>query len=456
VSSITRGALVRSRDVTRAPPPRTESGPQSVAALERALASAEARLQDIANTDPLTELLNRRGLQASLTAAIHATGTGGLYVLLVDLDDFRAVNDLLGHVAGDVILREVGQLVARALGTRVPVGRIGGDEFLALLPESNPDEALRVAEALRLAIGDTTIALGSGPRRVTASVAMTAVNGSTPSIDEVLTSAYQALTQSKRGGKNKVSATMDLQALNDPLTTGVSRIVAEVKRGRGLRAVMQPVMSIPEGVPVGFELLSRSTVDVFEMPNDLFRMAHEANILTLVDHRCWKTCLAATAQMPKHLMANVNLFPSTLLAIPVDDLLRAVPEERSLSSYCVEISESQIIGDPTYLLGPVSSLRGRGLKIAIDDVGFGRTCLESLIVLEPDVLKLDRRTVTGAGRDARQRRSLERLLGVARALEAEVVAEGVETEEDLHLIVELGIGLAQGYFWGRPQAVRYD
>lgn len=430
------------------PTSRPGSGPDArVAALERALAQAEARLRTIAGTDPLTELLNRRGLQDALSHAVRGRGRHGMFVVLVDLDDFRSVNDALGHVSGDVVLREVGRLLAHAVPAEVPLGRIGGDEFLALLTDVDEAEGLRIAEALRLAIADTTIALSEGPRRVTASVALAAVDSETPSIDEVLTAAYMSLQISKRGGKNRVSAA----GLDTP---SVARIVSDVRRGRGLRSVVQPIMSLPEVTPVAFEMLTRSMVDVFEMPTDLFRLAHEANILTLVDHRCWKTCMLASVGLPSHVRVNVNLFPSTLLAVPVDDLLRAIPEGRPLTSYCVEISEQQIIGDPAYLLDAVRALRSHGLHIAIDDVGFGRTCLESLVLLEPDVVKIDRRCVTGVRHDAQQRRGLERLLGVARSLEAEVVAEGVETEDDLAVVQDLGVTLAQGYFWGRPHAVR--
>lgn len=438
--------------MTHPPPERSISRPGSpesrVATLERALSVAEARLRTIAGTDPLTELLNRRGLQEALSTAVRGTGRRGLFAVLVDLDDFRSVNDALGHVAGDVVLREVGRLLSRSVPDASPLGRIGGDEFLLLLSGIDESEGLRIAEALRLCISDTTIALAAGPRRVTASVALAAVDDETPSIDEVLSSAYLALQGSKRNGKNRVSAVPGRESPGV-----VARIVSDVRRGRGLRSVMQPIMSLPDVTPVAYELLTRSTVEVFEMPTDLFRLAHEANILTLVDHRCWKTCLASSVALPSHVRVNVNLFPSTLLAVPTEDLLRAFPAGRALSGYCVEISEQQIIGDPAYLLDAVQALRAHGVHIAIDDVGFGRTCLESLVLLEPDVVKIDRRCVTGARQDARQRRGLERLLGVARSLEAEVVAEGVETEDDLEVMIDVGVGLAQGFLWGRPRPV---
>ncbi|MFO0727170.1 MAG: EAL domain-containing protein [Myxococcota bacterium] len=420
-----------------------------IAALEQALAQAERRLDRLYLTDPLTELLNRKGLQASLSEQLHRVGARNLLVLLVDIDDFRRINESLGHAAGDVVLREIGHVLRHAAGDRTAIGRIGGDEFMVILPETDDREGQRAAEAFRLAIAETTITLATGPVRVTASLSLSSVSQHTPSIDEVLSEAHLSMGAAKKSGKNRVSLAAAPQEGAPP----IARIVAEVKRGRGFRSVMQPIMSLERTTPVAFELLARSTVDVFEMPVDFFRLSQEANILTLVDHRCFKTSLAASAVLPRHIQANVNVFPSTLLAVPAEDLLRAFPSGRALSSYCVEISEAQIIGDPSYLVSRVNGLRQNGVKIAIDDVGFGRTCLENLIMLDPDVVKIDRRCVTGVKYDAPMRRSLERLLRVIGSLEAEVVAEGIETDDDLEVLRDLGVGAGQGYLWGRPTPV---
>ncbi len=422
-----------------------------ISALEGALVAAEARLDRLYLTDPLTNLLNRKGLQGVLSEQLHRVGAKNILVLLVDIDDFRRINDSMGHAAGDVVLREIGQVLHRAVGDGVPIGRIGGDEFMMILPETDDQAALRAAEAVRLAVAETRITHAAGPIRVTASLAVSTVSEHTPSIDEVLSESHLSMVDAKKSGKNRVS----LAAGAEPRAGAppISRIVAEVKRGRGFRTVMQPIMSLERPTPIAFELLARSTVDVFEMPVDFFRISQEANILTLVDHRCFKTSLAASAVLPRHIQANVNLFPSTLLAVPSEDLLRAFPPGRERSSYCLEISEAQIIGDPSYLLSRVNGLRQSGVKIAIDDVGFGRTCLENLILLEPDVVKIDRRCVTGVKHDPLLRRSLERLLRVLHSLEVEVIAEGIETEDDLDVVRDCGINAGQGYLWGRPTPV---
>jgi len=131
-------------------------------------------------------------------------------------------------------------------------------------------------------------------------------------------------------------------------------------------------------------------------------------------------------------------------------LLETFPVPLPQGTFCLEISEQQIIGDPSYLIEPVRALRAAGLLIAIDDVGFGSSCLESLVLLEPDVLKIDKRCVIGIARHPERAAHLRRYLGIARTLAAEIVAEGVETADDLAVLRDLGVELAQGFYWGRP------
>ncbi len=139
------------------------------------------------------------------------------------------------------------------------------------------------------------------------------------------------------------------------------------------------------------------------------------------------------------------------MGVPIEHLLESLNTRGT--SYCVEISEQQIIGDPSYLLEPVKQLRKAGVLIAIDDLGFGRSCLESLILLEPDIVKIDKRCVTGITEEHANMRSLKRLLRMATSLGAEVVAEGVESKSDLTVLTDLGVSSAQGYFLGRPTAI---
>lgn len=414
--------------------------------LERELDATKSQLEQMSLTDTLTEILNRRGLQEEISGALR-DGSDEVLVLLIDVDDFRDVNERLGHSVGDVLLRELARTLRGALPDAARLGRVGGDEFVALVPGANKSDGARLAEAVRLAVAETELDLPTGPMRITASISVASAHSELRAIDEILSGARLLLADVKRTGKNRVGVER-VSGDGSP----IQRLLSALRSGSGLRALRQPIVRLDEQqLPVAYELLSRSTVEMLEMPNDFFRVSLEGNILTLVDHRCFDACLAASLMLPRDLRCHLNLFPSTLLAVPVEDLLSALP--RSPSTYCIEISEAQMLGDPAELVDSVRELKQAGTRVAIDDVGFGRTWLESLILLEPDVVKIDRQCVSGVATNPVRYKSLARLLGVLTSLGAEVVAEGIETRDDLVAVQELGVELGQGFFFGRPEAV---
>ena len=173
-------------------------------------------------------------------------------------------------------------------------------------------------------------------------------------------------------------------------------------------------------------------------------------MLTQVDLHCLKTCLLAARHLSPGVRCHVNLFPSTLLDTPVERVIELFPHGPSLPRFCVELSEQQFIGDPTALRAPVRALKQAGLHVAVDDAGFGRGSIETLVLLEPDVIKVDPRYVQGVAGDRAKRRSLRRMVEAAGAIGGELVAEGIETRADLAVLRDLGIPLGQGFLWSRP------
>jgi EAL domain-containing protein (putative c-di-GMP-specific phosphodiesterase class I) len=157
-------------------------------------------------------------------------------------------------------------------------------------------------------------------------------------------------------------------------------------------------------------------------------------------------------QLPPYARFHLNIFPTTLLAIPVEHLLELFPRPMPADTFCLEISEQQIIGDPTYLVPAVRALREAGILIAIDDVGFGSSCLESLVLLEPDILKIDKRCVIGIDTDPPRIEHLRRYVRMARTLGCQVVAEGIETAGELAVVRSLGIEYGQGYLGASPRS----
>ena len=413
---------------------------------------ANANLERLTLLDPLTELLNRRGLQQALTREIKRIERESIdvLVLLVDVDDFKRVNDSFGHAVGDVALKEIALRLRNCVRGVDYACRIGGDEFLLLLPNADRDEAERIAERARLSIATMVIQHSLGTLRLTASVGAMFLKRDTPSIDEVLTRGHQLLRRSKVGGKNRVVYADhefdDTQSRQD----AQSDLCANLAKGKHLLTVKQPIFRLTDEVPVAYEFLSRYSNGVFEMPDNFFRLCAEKNVLTLVDHHCLRSAVRSAAAIPERARFHINLFPSTLIAIPTEHLLASFPHPIPPHTYCVEISEQQIIGDPSYLLEPVRQLRSAGVLIAIDDVGFGNSCLESLILLEPDIIKIDKRCIIGASGDRARTESLRRYVNLAHTLHSEVVAEGVETRRELAVLRDLKVRYAQGFLWGKP------
>jgi EAL domain-containing protein (putative c-di-GMP-specific phosphodiesterase class I) len=281
-------------------------------------------------------------------------------------------------------------------------------------------------------------------------MAVMMLRSDTPSIDQVLAKAHQLLLRDKRHVRNRVAYEQGEFEDTDKRRRAQSDICSHLSRGKHLHTVKQPILRLVDESPVAFEFLSRYSNGVAEMPDTFFRLCSERNILTLVDHHCLRRAVAASAELPGDFRFHVNLFPSTMISIPAEHLLETFPHPIPARTFCVEISEQQIIGEPSYLLGPVRALRNAGLLIAIDDVGFGNSCLESLVILEPDIIKIDKRCVIGLGGDSTRIQYLQRYLTLARTLGAEIVAEGIEGQEELSVMRDLGVEYGQGFLWGQP------
>ncbi|MBI4357804.1 MAG: diguanylate cyclase [Candidatus Omnitrophica bacterium] len=410
-------------------------------------------LERFAVLDHLTEVLNRRGLEQTLhrESRWSRRAKSELIAALISLDNFKQINGSLGHVAGDVVLKEIASRLKASLRVSDYIGRIGGDEFLVLLPETPLTDGIRVAEKLRLSISSSPVSVSKNEGvQIKASIGVLPVSITTFSLEELLTSAYKILERSKRSRKNKVFVGNPSGEAQEVQGDFISNLTQRLSNDGQFWAVMQPICRLINMEPVGYEFLTRSTSKGFEMPADFFRASLEANALTLVDQMCFKVCLSSAACLQPDLKRHINLFPSTMINVPIEELIEEIRSFHDKGIYCIEISEAQIIGDPSYLVTAVRGLKQHGILVAIDDVGFGRSCVESLTLLEPDIVKIDRKAITGAKEDLNRIRSLERLLSIGRSLGAEVIAEGIESRNDLEVLIELGVRYGQGYFIGMP------
>ena len=415
-------------------------------------------LEGKANRDPLTGLLNRRGMDRALWQEVDRARRSGsrLIAIMVDLDNFKKINDTLGHAAGDVVIRGVADRMRQAMRPADICGRIGGDEFLVLLPEARIAEAHRVAERLRLAVFDNPMTVAEQRVKITASLGVAFVPEDVMTLQEVVTVTGRALATSKDSGKNQV-VVEGHQALSGASGNSFAEKIAQrIAQEDCIRSMAQAIHDVSTQEIVAYEMLSRGPVGAYEDPYDLFRVSLENNILARIDLKCLRKALQTCSLLPTVDRIHLNIFPTTILDTPPENLLGLMEEHGGPERFCLELSEQQFLGDPSPIRDQITPLREAGVQIGIDDVGFGRSSLESLIVLEPDVVKIDRAFVHAAKDDEGHRRNLDRLIRSVSSLSATIVAEGVELEEQRQRLEQLGVPYGQGFLWGEPFPVDRD
>jgi diguanylate cyclase (GGDEF)-like protein len=430
---------------------------EQLRAVTQQLDETKSRLDRLQLVDPLTELSNRRGMELVLSREVNRAQRNGsqIVAILLNCDDFKRINDTLGHAVGDVALKEMVERITTTLRPSDYVARIGGDEFVILLTDTQFAEAKLIAERIRLSVAESPIRNSNDTIFMTASLGVAILPYEISSVEELLSLTRHALRESKTSGKNRVTEGLVAATRNGQGDQpGAQDIVEVLRNGECFRCAKHPIIRLSDEVQLGYELLIRGPAGPFQMPYDFFRIAIENNILTRVDLRCMKTCISAAQYLERGSRFDVNLFPSTIIDTPIDKLIEMFPVDKDLGQFCVEISEQQFIGDPSYLKEHTAALKKSGVQVAIDDVGFGRSSLESLILLEPDIVKVDIKYVAGIAMDKQKQRLMRRLIGVVASLGAELIAEGVETRDDLEVIKEMGVEYAQGYLWGYPMEVK--
>lgn len=410
------------------------------------LNEANAKLERMALNDALTGLLNRRGLEQFLSNDLPRWTREGetSSVVLIDLDNFKKINDTQGHSAGDALLTAVARKLHELLRSNDHAARVGGDEFLVVFPDTRLAEALRIAEKIRQSIEGLA---------VTASLGVVAIPQGDCSIDRLLVLTHDALYRSKKAGKNTVSfdgpegeGAVHKGYLSRPSTLFIDAFRNDIRHG-AFYVVKQPIHSFDLVRPIGYEFFIRSKLDDFMGLEELFRIAQEYKVLEEVDLAFFSLC--ATASERVKAIAHLNLFPSTL-ACESFRLSADKMSERQRRSICIEISEEQIVGDPTALSEAVKTIKKMGFLFALDDVRFGRSGLESLVALEPEIVKIDRKFVKGIANDPGMLRMLKRLMKITGVLKTRVIVEGIEDKKDLAALQNIGVKFGQGYELGVP------
>ncbi|MDZ4837755.1 MAG: diguanylate cyclase [Candidatus Melainabacteria bacterium] len=372
--------------------------------VNKELIETNQRLTSLSTTDPLTQLLNRRGFETVLTREISYAKRKEveLIAVLVDLDDFKSINDKNGHAVGDRVLVQVSKVLSEGLRTVDWIARVGGDEFLILLTNTTLALAAMVADRIRVSLSQSAIPGLNDRSTVTASFGLVSVPTHLSTLEDVLQLTTATLKASKQGGKNRVTSTQS-ELLPAPSESLILRCALNGTAASHI--VAQPIFKLLTTAEIdAYEFFFRGPAGPLEAPDEFFRAAEFNDMLTLADINSFSLCLKRAKEMANDRTKNINIFPSTLLDVPTRKLIELINRSEIKSKICLELSERRFFTDPACLKNQVRELRANGIMICLDDFGYGHTTIESLLIMEPTYVKIDKDCINGVAHDADKRR----------------------------------------------------
>ncbi|WP_017936246.1 putative bifunctional diguanylate cyclase/phosphodiesterase [Nocardioides sp. Iso805N] len=396
-----------------------------------------ARIADLAEHDSLTGLVNRRGFDRRLDQELARPRRerGELALVLLDVDDFKTLNDNLGKRAGDQVLASCAGTWDRVLLGHQTLSRYGGDEFAVLLPGSSLGKAADIADRLR-ALAPDGVGMSAGVAAWTA--------GDTPSI--LFGRAEVALYDAKSAGRGQTVV------YGDP-TRGASELEAAVAADE-LLLHFQPVIRLRDNAVVSAEALVRWNHPQRGLvpPNDFIPQAERTGAIHALGR--WtlaQACAAAVASSDRRGI-GVNVSVPELRGSGYVDQVHQVLSITGLSPerLVLEVTEALFDEDDPQVVRTLQGLRALGVRVAIDDFGTGYSSLRWLEQFPVDTVKIDRSFVAAIDPDRGRQPVLSAIIAISRSLGMTTVAEGVETPEQAIILRELGCDYAQGYLFGRP------
>jgi diguanylate cyclase (GGDEF)-like protein len=418
----------------------------------------EEELRHQAFHDPLTSLANRALFQDRTGHALTRAGRHGepVTVLFLDIDDFKMVNDSLGHLAGDQLLGVVGERIVSCIRPSDTAARFGGDEFAVLLEDTPLDEACQIAQRILEALS-RPITVQQREMFVTASIGIAPAGAGSTDPVELLRDADVAMYAAKSDGKARHSV---YEPSMHAAVVARVEVTADLQRAIEREELVlhyQPIVDLATEQVVAVEALVRWEHPARGMvpPLEFIPIAEETGLIIPIGR--WvlnQACRDMAAWRERHpdlpLYSHVNVSVNQMPVI-LDDTRRALATTGAdPSSIVLEITESVMVHDTDFVVACLEDLKALGVRLSLDDFGTGYSSLSYLRRLPIDLLKIDKAFVNGIAGDAEESSLGRAVVHIAKTLDLETAAEGIETAEELAALRSLGCRFGQGFLFSRP------
>ncbi|MGI8905268.1 MAG: sensor domain-containing protein [Candidatus Sumerlaeaceae bacterium] len=425
--------------------------------------AVEQKLKHGAYHDALTDLANRAAFMEHLQRAIAKSerrSDYGFAVLFMDVDRFKVVNDSLGHIAGDRLLVQIAGRLIKCLRTSDIAARLGGDEFAFFIEDVFlPGDATRVAERVHQCLGEPCTIDGAEIfTSVSIGIALSSAGYEQP--EDILRDADTAMYRAKGQGKGRY-AIFDSQ-MHDKVV-GQFQMESDLRRAIGRQELLlyyQPLVSLQNGHVVGFEALVRWQHPERGLvpPSEFIPLAEETDLISeigwwVLREACqWMRSWQIESSIGRRLSINVNLSARQFTQPDLVEQIEAILKGIGLDPHCLklEITETTIVENGESAIEMLSRLKELNVQLHVDDFGTGYSSLAYLHRFPIDALKIDKTFVQSLGKSEEALEISRAIIALARNMRMDPIAEGIETAEQLRILLELGCTLGQGFYFSRP------
>lgn len=415
------------------------------------------KLQELSDRDYLTGLYNRRKFEEFLTYEVKRSvrHRHKFTILMIDLDNFKYINDTYGHASGDLVLKEVTQIFASNLRNADILARIGGDEFAVILPETSYENGHAVVEKLRASLESTPISLMFDQVSLTASFGIAEYPEQGENIEALLTGSDLAMYKAKRAGKNTIArADQSDQEMASEIQKKGEFLRRAIDEDR-VEPFVQPIYSVKTGEIYGYEVLARiRDGERYMAAGQFIEVAESLGFACKIDQIILTKGLKAREERS---MWNkrffFNLSTKSLFGGEYIDVIKSHYEKEpqaTQSGVTIEILEREAIHNVNGLMDIIEEMKEIGISFALDDFGSGFSSFVYLKYFDTDFVKIDGEFVKNIVVNEKDRIFVKHIHQIAKEFGKKTIAEYVEDEETLQILKEIGVDYAQGFHYGHP------